>query len=150
MFSWKKSISFLCILTACNSDNSNAPTGTRLSVCHVSGGTGTIMEIQLTDLPEHKSHGDYVTTLVVDRLSTVGDSIHFTRVTDAVNVARDGRITRGELTRAACRITIQVAPGTFKGSVAESSDQTLERWPIVIDVPDITLKGSMVMQVDAG
>ncbi len=122
----------------------------RLSVCHVSGGTGTIMEIQLTDLPEHKSHGDYATTLVVDRLSTVGDSIHFTRVTDAVNVARDGRITRGELTKAACRITIQVAPGTFKGSVAESPDPTFERYPIVIDVPDITLKGSMVMQVDAG
>ncbi len=150
MIHWvKRSVSCLCLLAACNSDNSSSPTGMRVSVCHVDGSTGTITEIQLADLPEHKRHGDYVTTLVVDRLSTVGDSIHFTRVTDAVSVAREGRIVRGELTKAACRISILVAPGTFKGSVAESTDPTFERYPIVIDVPDITLKGSMVMQVDA-
>jgi len=150
MFSWKRGISCLCILTACNSDNSSAPTGTRISICHVAGTTGTITEIQLSDLPEHKRHGDYPATLVVDRLSTVGDSIHFTRVTDAMNVAREGRITRGELTSALCRISIQVAPGTFTGAYGQSPDATKETYPIVIDVPDITLKGAMVMQADAG
>src|SRR6185503_6270558 len=81
--------------------------------------------------------------------STVGDSIHFTRITDAVNTVRAGRITRGELTSALCRITIQVAPGTFTGAYGQSSDATKETYPIVIDVPDVTLKGAMVMQVDA-
>ena len=150
MSTWsRQSLSILCILTACNSDNTSSPTGTLIPVCEVAGQIRGPAEIQLADLPEHKSHGDYVTTLVVDRLSTVGDSIHFTRVTDAINAVRAGRITRGELTSALCRITIQVAPGTFTGAYGQSSDATKETYPIVIDVPDVTLKGAMVMQVDA-
>ena len=149
MKKWKRSISLLCILTACNSGDANAPTGPQVSVCHVAATNGTQAVIQLTDLAEHKSHGDYVTRIVVDRLSNSGDSIHFARITDAVNAVRAGRITRGELTKALCRISIVVAPGTFKGAVAQSADPAVERFPIVIDVPDVTIKGEFVMQVDA-
>lgn len=96
------------------------------------------------------SHGDYVAGLEVDALSTTGDGIHFSRLTDALAVARAGRMKRNELERADCRITIVVAAGTFKGSTAASSDAAFERFPLVIDVPDLTLRGALKMQVDAG
>lgn len=149
MTCWMRwTIPSFCFLVACEPDATN-PTGFRVSVCHKDGTAAALAEIPLADLAAHKSHGDYVAQLVVDRAGGTGDSIHFTRVTDAVEVARAGRITRSELTTAACRITILVVPGTFTGTAAQSSDNTIERFPIVIDVPDITLKGSMKMQLDA-
>ena len=144
----KGTLALLFVVAACSPDSTN-PTGTFVPVCHIEGNKAAINQVQLTDLTEHKSHGDYVTTLAVDPLNTVGDGIHFKRVTDAVNAAREGRMTRGELATARCRVTIQVAPAILNGTAAESSDATLERFPIVIDVPDITLKGSFEMPLDA-
>jgi hypothetical protein len=150
MIHWKRGTIVLClILNACRSDDTNAPTGLKVPVCHLEGSTGTITEVRITDLGKHLNHGDYVTQLEVAPMPLTGDGIHFTRVTDAVNAAKAGRIVRGELTAAACRISILVAQGTYKGSANQSSDATFEQFPIVIDVPDITIKGAMKMLVDA-
>ena len=59
------------------------------------------------------------------------------------------RIARGEQESAACRITIVVSAGTYPGSVAASTDPAFERFPLIIDVPDITLQGAFDMQIDA-
>ncbi|MDQ3225185.1 MAG: hypothetical protein M3Q50_00955, partial [Chloroflexota bacterium] len=75
----------------------DGPTGPKVSVCHGEGSVAEVREIFLSELAEHKGHGDYVTHLDVSRLNTAGDSIHFTRITDALAVARAGRVTRNEL-----------------------------------------------------
>ncbi|MEO5580860.1 MAG: hypothetical protein ABIR58_09375, partial [Gemmatimonadaceae bacterium] len=128
----------------------DGPTGPKVSVCHAEGSVAAVREIFLSELAVHKSHGDYVTHLEVSKLNTAGDSIHFTRITDALAVARASRITRNELDKAACRITIVVAAGTIPGSTVVSSDPAFELFPLIIDVPDITLKGALKMQVDGG
>jgi hypothetical protein len=140
---------FLTTLAAsCTTDSVSAPVA-QITVCHVSGTTGTLTQINVTDLASHKSHGDYVAALSVDPTNTPGDSIHFTRVTDAVNAVRAGRILRGELTAAACRVTITVAAGTYAGSAADSPNPKFEKFPIVIDVPDVTVSGATVMNTSA-
>jgi len=57
------------------------------------------------------------------------------------------RIARDEQTTGACRITIAVAAGSYRGSVTESADPALDRFPLVIDVPDVTLQGALQMQI---
>jgi hypothetical protein len=126
------------------------PQGPALAICHMTEVGGAIAEIPARALGGHKAHGDYVTRLIVDPASLdVGDSIHFSRITDALAVARAGRMARQETAVAACRITIAVTSGTFQGSIKESDDPTFERLPLVIDVPDLTLLGAFSMTVDA-
>ncbi|HUR00895.1 MAG TPA: hypothetical protein VM166_15710 [Gemmatimonadaceae bacterium] len=148
-FTTFSAMSLAVSIVACSPDNSSGPTGIFVPVCHMEGAVGTVTNLQVSELPVHKSHGDYVTLLNVDPLNAAGDSIHFRRVTDALSVTRAGRLARGETQTAACRITIAVAPVVLKGSIAASSDPLFEQFPLVIDVPDITLKGALKMQVDA-
>ncbi len=120
------------------------------SICHVSGPVGNVLDVRSTELPEHRAHGDYPVRLLVDRNSSVvGDSVHFVRITDAIATARATRAARSETSTAACRITIDVAPGIYLGSVRDTTDQSLERFPLMLDMPDITLRGSLRMAVDA-
>ncbi|MEJ7760848.1 MAG: hypothetical protein WKF55_14795 [Gemmatimonadaceae bacterium] len=127
------------------------PTGDQLTVCHLSGTTGSLLEIYSSELSTHRSHGDYVTRLVVDKqASAIPDSNRFTRIGDAIAAARTIRLARNEGALASCRITIAVGPGVFQGSTKESSDPAFERFPLVFDVPGITLQGSFKMQIDAG
>lgn len=139
----------IAFAVACTGSEPVAPSGPQLSVCHLQGSVGTVTDVYLSQLAEHKSHGDYIAGLEVSPSATAGDSIHFSRITDALAVARAGRIARAELDKSACRITITAPAGTFKGSTAASADPTFERFPLVIDVPDITLRGALKMQVDA-
>jgi len=138
----------LVILVAACSGDASGPSGPQISVCHVDGSVGTVTDIFLSELASYKSHGDYATALYVDPRNTAGDSIHFTRITDALAVARAGRVARGELAKAACRITISVASGSLPGSTAVSTDPAFELFPFVIDVPDITVQGALKMQLD--
>jgi hypothetical protein len=144
----------LFAITSC-SDSLSAPaivgSGEILSVCHVSVTSGSLIQIYASDLPMHQSHGDYRTRLIVEKDSkAVGDGVHFARIGDAVAAARELRLGRNETSSALCQMTISVGPGVFQGSVAESTDPTFERFPLVIDVPGITLAGSFRMGIDAG
>ncbi|MDQ6888077.1 MAG: hypothetical protein M3068_12430 [Gemmatimonadota bacterium] len=143
-------VAAIAVFVSCNSDRPLAPpTGDRLSVCHLSGSSRSLVQMYASELPVHWQPGDYVAGLVVDRQSTqVGDGIHYSRIGDAVAAARALRVARNETETAPCRITITVAPGVFAGSTTESADPTLESFPIVLDFPDLTLLGAMRMQVD--
>lgn len=120
-----------------------------VSICHRSGGGPEILEIGAPAVAAHLAHGDYVTTLRVDRLTESADgAIRYRRIGDALDAARAGRRARGELLSGACRITILVSAGTYPGSTAPASPED-ERFPLIVDVPDITLRGALAMQVDA-
>jgi len=124
--------------------------GGRVSVCHRSTNTGVIIDIPQSALASHLRHGDYVTNLVVSHKSDQpDDGAHFRRIGDALAAARTGRLARGELRSAACRITITIAAGRFRGTDLASTHRSLERFPMVVDVPDITLRGALVMRLDA-
>jgi len=122
----------------------------RVVVCHRSGAAAHPIEIAPAALAAHLAHGDYVSRLVVDPAADQGgDGVHFARVTDAVVAARDTRVGRGETETAACRIVVDVAAGSYTGSFDGGAAPALERFPLIIDVPDITLRGALEMQVDA-
>jgi hypothetical protein len=104
---------------------------------------GTI-EVAPAALRAHLAHGDHVARLVVDPADPrVGDGVHFTRITDAVDAARAARLARGERTSAACRITIEVADGRHVGTFDGPGGALVERFPLLIDVPDVTLRGAL-------
>ena len=137
-------------LSSC-SEGTTEPTGEILSVCHGTGATAALQDIHTSELASRLQQGDYVARLVVNKASTrAGDSIHFTRIGDALAVARAGRIARNETATASCRMTIDIGAGVFQGSTKESADPAFERFPLVIDVPDVTLHGAFTMAIDAG
>ena len=118
-----------------------------VSVCH----RGGIIAVSASQLATHLGHGDYVTSLAVSHATQQpNDGAHFRRIGDALTVARDGRKARGELAAAACRITITVAAGVFRGTDdVANTDESLELFPFEVDVPAITLRGALVMRLDA-
>ena len=120
------------------------------AVCHRAGTSGTITRVTASELAAHRQHGDYFTTLYVSHDATrPDDGAHFRRIGDALEVARAGRLARGELRSGACRITISVGNGVFQGSAIRSAAVDLDHFPFVVDVPDITLRGALVMKLDA-
>lgn len=124
--------------------------GRRIEVCHDVRGRGVLLDLPPAALPAHLAHGDHVARFAVDaREPDAGDGIHFARIGDALAAARAVRSSRNELVSAACRITIAVAPGTYLGTTAPTTDPTLEQFPLVIDMPDVTLRGAFRMQTDA-
>lgn len=124
-------------------------TGGKVDVCHNPDGfDGRIIEISRHAMASHIDHGDYVTSLYVDKQGTSGDGVHFKRITRAVRAADSTRRANKEKRAAACRITIMVAAGTYHGSYYTTND-TLETLPVFIGVPDITLRGALPMPLDA-
>jgi hypothetical protein len=124
--------------------------GTTVPVCHRSGTGGAIIEVSAAALAAHLGHGDYLTSLIVSHASgQPDDATHFRRIGDALAAARAGRLARGELRSAACRITIGVDAGVFRGTNLASTAGSLEHFPLVVDVPAITLHGALVMKLDA-
>jgi len=134
------------LVVACSETTS--PTGESLTVCQMKGPFGTMVDIRASQLADHLARGDYVARLLVSKGATSGDGIHFSRITDALAAARTGRLSRGETTNAACRITISVAVGTYTGNTNPASGSDVEALPLTIDVPDITLLGAFQMSVD--
>jgi hypothetical protein len=129
--------------------DTTGPGGDDVLVCHFpTPGAGALAHIVSSELAEHVGHGDYVARLVVEKQRATGDSVHFARITDAIAAASESRAAHAELSAANCRIEILVGAGTFQGSSGATSDPTLERFPLVLDVPDVTLRGSFVMQID--
>lgn len=150
----------LVALAACGSDT---PTGTasisanrsavpklgKVDVCHRSRHGGAILEVGAAALAAHLAHGDYVTTLLVSHDGgATGDGVHFSRITDALAAARAGRLARGETLSAACRITISVSAGTYQGVVTSPATGSTEQFPLIVDVPDLTLRGALVMKLN--
>ena len=122
----------------------------KVSVCHNAAADGDVIRISPAALGAHLRHGDYAAGLVVSKeIGNLGDGVHFARITDALAAARASRVAHEETAAASCRITIAVGAGVFTGSAQASTDPTFERFPLTIDVPDITIEGAFRMQVDA-
>ena len=68
----------------------------------------------------------------------------YRRITDAVNTARV--IWQADNT---AKIEIRVEPGTYAGSYSNTNPNK-ENLPIVLDIPDLKLKGSTSLLIDAG
>jgi len=119
----------------------------RVSVCHAQDARSRILEVGLPALADHLAHGDYVTTLLVSHAGLPANGVNFGRITDALAAARSGRLARGELVTAACRITIVVSAETYQGTAGVASG-AVEQFPLVFDVPQITLRGALVMGLD--
>jgi hypothetical protein len=126
-------------LAACASDTPTAPAE---AVAPADQASGTADRVSLCHYP---------TALAVSHTSSKpDDDTHFHRIGDALAAARAGRLARGELRSAACRITITVGPGVFHGRGVPTGKQFLEFYPLMVDVPDITLQGALVMEVKDG
>ena len=87
------------VLASCASDSptgANEPSlsadlasASRVSVCHHTGPTGTIVEVPTADLAQRLSQGDYLTSLFVSYASDQpSDGAHFRRIGDALAAAR--------------------------------------------------------------
>ena len=147
------------LLTSCADVRSLSPAAAAVSsrataageadVCHKPGDGGRILGIDLPALAGHRAHGDYVSTLYVSHQAEPSDDgVHFTTISAALASAAASRAAAGELVAGACRITILVSPGTYQGTVGTASG-TLEHFPLIVDVPDVTLRGALVMALDA-
>ena len=153
-------------LTACSADTPTAPppsaealamagqasaASDRISLCHRSGTGGVIIEVSPAAVAAHLRQGDYLTRLAVSHTrGKPDDDTHFHRIGDALAAARAGRIARGEFRSAACRITITVGPGVFHGTGVPTGKPFFEDYPLMVDVPDITLRGALVMGLNGG
>ena len=119
-----------------------------VDVCHDPDKGGRILSVALPALGGHLAHGDYVSTLLVDNaIGRTGDGVHFVTIGGALASAAASRAAAGELVAGACRITIQVSAGTYAGTVGTASG-TLEHFPLIVDVPDVTLQGALAMALD--
>lgn len=125
-----------------------APDG-KVAVCHKPGIADTIIDISAPALAAHLAHGDYITTLLVSHApDQPADGIHFGRIGDALAAARAERMAHGELLSGSCRITIRIADGTYRGTAVSTASGDIEQFPMIVDVPDITLQGALVMGLD--
>lgn len=139
------------LLNACSDSESTvvAPPAATVNMCTFANGGAVIVAVNAARLDSALATRAYLTDLVVDPAAATGDGRHFKTITSAVAAAKVVRLAHNEIDGAACRITISVAAGTLRGSTAASTDATLEKFPIVIDVPDITIRGSTVVPLDA-
>jgi hypothetical protein len=151
----------VALLTSCSGDTPTSAdadpasmavaSASEFSICHRTGTTGTIIRVSASELVMHLKQGDYLTSLFVSQEpGQPSDEAHFRHIGDAYGAARDGRLARGELQSGACRITITVATGVYRGTDdVANTDKRLEHFPFVVDVPDVTLHGALVMGLDA-
>jgi hypothetical protein len=131
----------------------NPPTASlfdgRVAVCHMHGPTGSIIRVSEHALAAHLAHGDYVAALLVSHETRpTNDGIHFRRISDALGAAREGRLDRGEIVSAACRISIVVSADTYHGTASGHGAGDIENFPLIVDVPDITMRGALAMGLD--
>ena len=128
--------------------SSDASVGS-VAVCHHAASDAAILEVGTPALRAHLAHGDYVTTLRVTGVAdTRADDVHFATIGAALGAARSGRLAREELVSAACRISILVPEGTYVGTALAPASGLVEHFPLIVDVPDITLRGALVMGLD--
>lgn len=120
----------------------------KIDVCHRTGNGAHTLQVAAPAWPAHRAHGDYPTTLIVDPAASNDDLFAYPRLTRAVQVADSIRRVNNERTVGACRITIDVAAGSWQGGYTSASS-ALERFPLAIVVPDITLQGALALATDA-
>ena len=126
-----------------------SPSADQVAICHHPESGGQYLQVAQPALAGHLEHGDYVTILLVSHdFVGVNDGVHFARIGDALAAARAARLQHNELTDAACRVTIGVSSDVYSGTAIGPVTGTTEAFPMIVDVPDITLHGAFVMGLD--
>jgi hypothetical protein len=121
----------------------------QVALCHHPQSGGAILEVGAPALAAHLAHGDYLTTLIVSHdAGQSDDGAHFARIGDALSAARAARLAHGELVSASCRITILVSADAYHGTTSAPASGSDEQFPLMVDVPDITLHGALAMVLD--
>ena len=113
--------------------------------------SGSVIAIPRSQLAMDLRQGDYVTTLVVGHTAAdPNDSVHFRRIGDAIAAARAGTAGAGRTpSRRPAGSPSTSQRDAFRGSGHPGTDPSLEHWPLTVDVPDLTLHGAFVMQLDS-
>lgn len=112
-------------------------------------GATTPSDLPIARLAELSARGGHVARLLVDREIPLVNGVVFRRITDAVAEAR--RIRQASTTaNAGCRITILVSPGTYEGTTGTPAGGTIEKWPVVIDMPRVSLVGAYEIPTSGG
>lgn len=137
------------LASSCTSDAPTAARANDFVVCHQAGSGALNLGIAAADLATHLGHGDYISLLHVNQSSDAGDASRFRRITDAIAAARSARAARQETVTSSCRITISVAAGTYRGAFAAADDPAVERFPLLLDFPNVSLVGALAMETDA-
>lgn len=94
------------------------------------------------------ARGGYLTELRVDRTLSRNSPPAFRRISDALVEARRLRREVDPKNGPGCRITIAVAPGVYVGATT-GADTTKEALPFVLDVRDVTVRGSYDVALDS-
>ena len=145
---WLPGLIASALLAAAATPATHQQTGD-VALCHISSVGARILNVAAPALGAHLEHGDYVTTLhVATAPGGAGDGVYFERIGSALAAARAGRLARGETVSAACRITIEVPAGEYLGTAGAPASGRIEHFPLVVDVPDITLRGALKMEID--
>lgn len=132
-------------IAACG-DDATGPVA-RVAVCEP--GATSAREVPISALAGVQKSRGYATEITVDPSARPVDGVRYRRITDALAAVRQVRQSLSAGGGGACRITITVLPGTFVGTTASTSDSTLERLPLMLDVPNVTLQGSYAMALDS-
>ena len=132
----------------------------KVTICHRPPGNPTKLEVirvAQSDVADHLAHGDPigVNVLYVDASAEFPGSGRsespFRRVTDAVNLARCIRQAEGDYDSADAPLEIQVEAGEYVGAYTRNvlaKDETLEELPIILNVPNLILRGSTILELD--
>lgn len=131
-------------MAACGED-ATGPVA-RVAVCEA--GATIAREVPISALAAVQGSGGYATEITVDPSARPVDGVRYRRITDALAAVRQVRQSQSA-SGGVCRITITVLPGTFVGTTATTSDSTLERLPLMLDVRDVTLQGGYSMALDS-
>ena len=149
----------VAVLTSCSGETPSSPSEVRaglalapaagkVHLCHRPATDGRILAIDAVGLADHQAHGDYLSTLLVSHAAgRPADGAHFATISGALAAARASRVAAGEALTGACRITILVAPGTYQGTTGTATGE-LEQFPLMVDMPDVTLRGALEMALD--
>ncbi len=140
----------LVLAAACGDDDptgTTAPT-TTVTVCQFVRGGAAAVTIDAASLDSAIATGAYPTDLRVDPMHPVNDGVQFKTITAAMTNVRASRAVHDERDIAACRVTITVSEGVLNATTSQTTDDAIEHLPIVIDVPDVTIRGATIVPVD--
>jgi hypothetical protein len=130
--------------TGCGADADTVATAPQAEVLACEPGATVAVPIAASERAALEARGGFLTQWSVSPTVTANDGVRFRRITDALAAARRVRARTGA---GSCRIEIAVAAGTYVGATS-GSDTLKERLPLVVDMPDVTLRGAYVAARD--
>ncbi len=146
---WDLAFAGLVFSAGCASTNDDAAPSApvaRVTVCEP--GRSSTVQIAESEVPALTARGGFVAELRVDRALTRNSPPNYRRITDALAEARRIRKVVEGNAGSGCPITILVAAGAYEGTTA-GLDTIKERLPLLIDMPNVTIRGRYQIPTDS-